>query len=588
MIVRSRIKPSAYFDSVTLMLVQREVRELPGIAEAGAVMGTDANKELLRDAGLEAPEWAQAKPDDLILVVRAQDEDNAHQALATAEHLLVRRRESVAADVYRPKTLASAVRMLAGANLALISVPGRFAAGVAKDALTAGLHVMLFSDNVPLESEIDLKRLAASRGLLMMGPDCGTAVLSGAALGFANGVRRGSIGVVGAAGTGIQEVSSLIHRGGAGISHAIGTGGRDLNGSVGGMTARQGLAALAADAGTEVIVLISKPPAAEVAQELLAAAKATGKPVVVSFVGAAVPVHERIHSARSLEEAAQIAVRLVTGAAPIWKDVHALPAQEAGRLAPSQKFIRGLFSGGTLCYEALVLLEQYAGPVYSNTPLDPAYALESALRSRGHTVIDMGSDEFTEGRLHPLIDPGLRHQRLLREAEAPDVAVVLLDVVLGYGAHPDPSRELVPVIQQAKEIARAASRWLSVVASVCGTDLDPQDYDAQVAALVEAGVVVQPSNARAVRMAGLIAEAAGSRGRARSEQIVADAASPVTLPDAAGLLALLAAAPRVINVGLELFAESLAAQGVETISVDWQPPAGGKQNLIEMLDKLNA
>lgn len=588
MVVRSHIKPSAYFDSVTLMLVQREVRELPGVREAGAVMGTDANKDLLRDAGLMSPEASRAGPDDLILCVEAVDVETAEAALARAEGLLVRRRTSATGEAYRPKTVASAARALSGANLALISVPGRFAAGVAREALAAGLHVMLFSDNVPLQAEIELKHDAAPRGLLVMGPDCGTVILGGAALGFANRVRRGAIGIVGAAGTGIQEVSSLIHRGGGGISHAIGTGGRDLSDAVGGTTALWGLAALAADPITEVIVLISKPPAPEVAATLLAAARRTGKPVVVNFVGTSVVSEGRLFGAQTLEDAAEIAVRLATGSPPSWPRRHALPAQEAMRLARSQRYIRGLYSGGTLCYEALVLLERHVGPVYSNTPLDRASMLASAMRSREHTVIDMGSDELTVGRLHPMLDPELRQQRLLREADDPEVAVILLDIVLGWGAHPDPAGQVAPVIRQVRERARAAGRWLPVVVSVCGTDADPQNYEAQVATLMEAGALVQSSNAEGARLAGLIAEAAGSRGRPREMRPMLPGSREVTLPDAAPIVGFLANPPKVVNVGLDLFAESLRAQGVDVLAVDWQPPAGGKQRLIEMLDRLGA
>lgn len=586
--VRSRIKPSAYYDSVTLMLMQREVRTLPGVREAGAVMGTEANKELLRDAGLESSETRAAGPHDLILIVDAADERVAEDALDRAEGLLVQRRTSTTDVGYRPKTVASAARALAGANLALISVPGRFAAAVARDALAAGLHVMLFSDNVPLDAEVELKRIGAERGLLVMGPDCGTAFIGGAALGFANGVRRGPIGIVGAAGTGIQEVSALVHRAGSGLSHAVGTGGRDLGAAVAGSTAIRGLAALAADPDTEVIVLISKPPAREVAGRLLGAALATGKPVVVNFIGAEVPPTERIFGARTLEDAAEVAVRLATGAPPAWPRRHALPAQEGLRLAPGQRYVRGLYSGGTLCYEALLLLEEHVGPVYSNTPLDAARMLDSATRSREHTVIDMGSDEFTVGRLHPMLDAELRQQRLLREAEDPEVAVILLDVVLGWGAHADPAGQLAPVIRQARDRSREAGRWLPIVVNVCGTDLDPQVHDAQMGALTEAGALVQSSNAQAVRLAALIAEAAGARGQPRTPVRLAAPSAPAELPEAAGIVALLAERPRVVNVGLELFADSLRAQGVAVVSVDWQPPAGGKQKLIEMLDKLGA
>lgn len=594
MTVRNRIKASAYFDSVSLMLVQREVRALPGVREAGAVMGTDANKELLGDAGLLTSAAAAARPDDLILAVDAHDEESADAALARAEDLLARRREpSGRQEGYRPKTVASATRMLSGANLALISVPGRFAAGVAAESLDAGLHVMLFSDNVPLEAEVALKRRAASLGRLVMGPDCGTAILGGAALGFANHVRRGNIGIVGAAGTGIQEVTSLIHRGGAGISHAIGTGGRDLRGEVGGVSAMAGVAALGADPLTEVIVFLSKPPSAEVASRLLRVARATGKPVVVNFIGAAVEAAERLFPARTLEDAAELAVQVATGSPPRWPRREALPAQEAMRLAPGQRYVRGLYSGGTLCYEALLLLERFVGPVHSNTPLAPAQMLPSAHRSIAHTVVDMGSDEFTVGRLHPMLDPDVRLQRLHREADDPGVAVILLDVVLGYGAHPDPAGVLAPVIREARGRARAAGRWLSVVASVCGTEEDPQAYDDQVTLLIESGALVQASNAQAAHLAGLIAQAAGASGQPRAPELIAPpagtSAPELTTPSqTAEIVRLLAGPVKIVNVGLGVFADALRAQNVDVVSVDWQPPAGGKQHLIDILGRLGA
>jgi FdrA protein len=588
MVVRALIKPSAYFDSVTLMLVQRDVRALSGVADAGVVMGTPANKDLLRDAGLMTVDIDTARPDDLILSVRADTEDAAAQALARAEEQLVRRPQAAAGSAYRPKTIASAVRALPGANVALISVPGRFAAGVAREALDANLHVMLFSDNVSLEDERDLKAIASGRGLLLMGPDCGTAIVSGAGMGFANRVRSGNIGVVGAAGTGIQVVTSLIHQGGAGVSQALGTGSRDLGGPIGGTAALAALSALASDPATDVIVLISKPPAPEVGAAVLAAAQRTGKPVVAVFVGASVPAAGGLHPAATLDDAARTAVALATGADPVWPEPRALPAQEAVRLAPSQRYVRGLYSGGTLCYEALVLLERYVGPVHSNTPLTSAAALPSAARSRFHTAIDMGADELMVGRLHPMIDSGLRIQRLLREADDPETAVVLLDVVLGYGANPDPSRDLVPAIEEARRRAASAGRWLPVVVTVCGTDEDPQNLQAQVETLAAAGAIVESAHSDAVRLAGLIAEAAGSRGAPHASVPIAPAPS-AALPDASRITAsLLARAPRVINIGLGLFEESLRGQGVDVLSVDWQPPAGGKQKYIDLLNKLNA
>jgi FdrA protein len=581
------VRRSAYFDSVALMLAQREGRRMPGVEECGVVMATEANAALLRAAGLDFASLSAAGPDDLVVVARAATEGQAEAAVARAiEALTQRRTEGIGEDAYRPKTVVAAARRLAGANLAVVSVPGRFARSVAVEALDAGLHVLLFSDNVPIEHEIELKARSRERGLLLMGPDCGTAIIGGAALGFANRVRAGRIGLVGASGTGLQEVTSLIHRFGGGITHAIGTGGRDLSSAVGGTTTLQGLRALALDPATAVIVLISKPPSPDVAGRLLAAAAGCGKPVVVNFVGAAVAEAGPVHSASTLEEAARRAVRLAYGTAPDAGPLRALPAQEAGRLAAGQRYIRGLYSGGTLCYEALVLLRPTVGRVWSNTPLHPAEALDPVTRSREHTIIDLGGDEFTQGRLHPMLDPTLRLQRLQHEAADPETAVVLLDVVLGYAAHPDPAGALVPVIRQARDQAQAAGRHLCVVGSVCGTDDDPQPAAAQREALYEAGVLLEDSNARAARLAGLIAEARGGRGGEAGTRHLAAAAAAPAWPEVGPITALLAQPPAVVNVGLELFAESLRAQGVPVVAVDWRPPAGGKPRLLDLLDRL--
>ncbi len=582
------VRRSAYFDSVALMLAQREARSRPGVEEMGLVMATGANKALLRESGLDFPDLAGAGPDDLVVVARAATADAAQAAVAAAQEALTRKRAPIAGDAYRPKTIASAVQQLPQATLAVISVPGRFARPVAQEALDAGLHVLLFSDNVPIEHEIDLKARSRAKGLLLMGPDCGTAIIGGAALGFANKVREGSIGLVAAAGTGLQEVASLIHRFGGGISHAIGTGGRDLSTAVGGATMLQGLRALALDLQTEVIVLISKPPAPDVAARLVAAAAACGKPVVACCVGAAVEASGQVHSASTLEEAARLSVHHAYGIDAAPPALRSLPAQEAGRLAPGQKYIRGLYSGGTLCYEALVLLRRHIGPIWSNAPLRSEESLDPVTHSREHSVIDMGGDEFTQGRLHPMIDPALRVQRFRHEAADPETAILLFDVVLGYGAHPDPAGVYGPVVGDTRAQARAAGRHLSVVASICGTDDDPQNASAQRDALIDAGVLVEDSNARAARLAGLIAEAHGSRGVAVEPGVIARAPRAPDWPDVGPILRMLRTPPAVINVGLELFTESLQAQGVPVVSVDWRPPAGGRQHLLDLLDKLEA
>ena len=366
---------------------------------------------------------------------------------------------------------------------------------------------MLFSDNVPVGDEIALKRYARAHDLMVMGPDCGTAIIGGIPLGFANLVRHGDIGVVAASGTGLQQVTCLIDRLGRGITQAIGTGGHDLSRDVGAITFLQGLQALKDDDATRVIVLISKPPAPEVAAAVIAGARAAGKPVVVNFLGAdprsiAGP---GLTPAKTLEDAALAAVALSTGEATD-RLALAAPSFEPPPLAFGQSYIRGLYSGGTFCYEATLLLGESLPEVYSNTPVGRAKALDDVWKSRAHTLVDLGDDVFTRGRPHPMIDHRLRNERIAKEARDPETAVILLDVVLGYGAHGDPASEIAPAVRAAIAEALAAGRRLTVVGFVCGTAADPQSLTAQEAKLTEAGIVLTPSNAQAVRLAARIAK----------------------------------------------------------------------------------
>jgi hypothetical protein len=341
-----------------------------------------------------------------------------------------------------------------------------------------------------------------------MGPDCGTAIIGGVPLGFANVVRRGDIGAIAASGTGLQQVTCLIDRLGQGVSQAIGTGGHDLHAKIGGITMLQGLEALAADPATRVIVLISKPPHPDVAQRVLDAAGKSGKPIVVNFLGADPDTVRRanVHPVRTLEDAARLAVALAGGGGDARSGAARLDgAVGVPQLAPGQKYIRGLYSGGTFCYEALLLLSETFGGVASNTPLEPERMLVDVWRSEAHTVIDLGDDAFTRGRPHPMIDQTLRKERLLQEAADPEVAVILFDLVLGYGAHPDPAPELAAALEQARALAAAAGRQFALVGSVCGTAADPQDLPRQEAVLKDAGVLLAESNAQAVRLAAAVA-----------------------------------------------------------------------------------
>jgi succinyl-CoA synthetase alpha subunit len=501
----TKIIRNFYRDSVSLMQLSSTLSKLPGVEQASAVMASANNISLLREAGL-LTEPIEASANDLLIALQGEA-DSLESALATAESALKQASpSSTGHDNSRgmaPRSIEMGLETLVGANLALISTPGEYAAAEAFKALSLGLNVMLFSDNVELKDEIALKRFAQERDLIVMGPDCGTAIINGIPLAFANVVRRGIIGVVGASGTGLQQVTCLVDRWGGGISQAIGTGGHDLHRDVGGISMLQGLKALAADPSTSVIVLISKPPSPEVAGKVLEAAGSAGKAVVVNFLGADPdPVRGgNLYPAETLEDAAAAAVALADGKTP--KAVNVTPSSIAP-LVPGQRYVRGLYSGGTFCYEASLLLKKKLGQINSNTPVEPGDRLSDVWTSRKHTVIDLGDDLFTRGRPHPMIDHRLRNERLIKEASDPEVAVILLDIVLGYGSHPDPAAEMVPVIQKARDLASDAGRHLAVIAFVCGTAADPQNLSRQETALREAGVILAQSNAQAVRMAASV------------------------------------------------------------------------------------
>ncbi len=512
----TRIKKSDYHDSVSLMLAGRELSGLPGIRDAAVMMGSEANKALLAEAGLLDDQARAASPNDLVIAVSAQDDTTAINALNLAEELLKRKASHQEGGAFRPKTIRSAVSANPQVNLVVIAVAGRYAAAEAWEALRMGLHVLLFSDNVSLKDEIALKQYAVEHGLLMMGPGAGTAILNGVALGFANVVPRGPVGIVSAAGTGLQEVSALLARQGVGITQGIGTGGRDLKEEVGGMMMLAGLRALQADPETQVILLVSKPPAASVTEAVIDQVASGEKPAVVCFLGGDPALFEaapKVTPARTLQEAALLTARLAGAPLPdvpemLAVNVRGLKARAEElqlRIRPEQRYLRGLFSGGTLCYEAQVIWQDLLpAPVYSNAPLKSANRLADSTHSLQNSAIDLGEEEFTVGRPHPMIDNDLRIRRLMQEARDRETAVIMLDVVLGYGAHPDPAAELGAAVRKARLLAGEDGRQLVFVASVTGTEADPQGLKRQVQALEEAGVVVCESNAAAARLAALV------------------------------------------------------------------------------------
>ena len=465
------LRRHTYLDSVFLMRVAKALEGAPGVNNVAALMATPANKELLHEAGFMGADVDSAGPDDLIVGVAAQSDGQARAAIAGLDALLA----GTAVDAGKTaRGWDDALGQLPDANLAVISVPGEFAAAEIGEAIDRGLHVFCFSSNVPLADEVRLKQLAASRNLLLMGPDCGTAMIAGKGLGFSNVVRRGPIGIVGSSGSGIQAVSCLIDAGGSGVSHAIGCGSRDLSDDVGGITTFAGLRALAADAQTSVIALVSKTPGQATLARLRELLAASAKPVVTCFLGGSAA-----GSALTFEQAAAQALQLA-GAGPLPNGtVPPQPPRIRGRA-------RGLFAGGSLLYEARRVLEQ------------------ARISLNRYELIDMGSEELTRGRAHPMIDARLRAERVRATADDPTVGIVLLDFVLGRGAALDPGGDLISAIGEARSKATRAGRSLVFVASVCGTDRDPQDRARQAAALTAAGVVVLPTSAKA---ATFVAEA---------------------------------------------------------------------------------
>jgi FdrA protein len=484
------IRSGAYADSVTLLQVSRTVQAAPGVEAAQVAMATGLNLEVLTGMGFVVP--AEASTNDMVVALRLADDADLEAVLRTVDAALVPTRPGTGVtDVAPPRTTGSALRRTPPGSVVLVSVPGAHAVVEAVDAVQAGHDVMVFSDNVPVEQEVALKRYAAERGRLVMGPDCGTAVVDGIGLGFANTVRPGRIGIVAASGTGCQQLLTLLHHAGAeldgvGVRWALGVGGRDLSADVGGLATREALRRLDEDAEVDLVVVVSKPPSPEVAADLASYVEGLGTPVELGLLG---------RGQRDLTAVADAVLTRLGHQPPGWP-VHG--ADEAARAAGP--LLRGLFVGGTLCDESMLMATDRLGPVRSNIPLSPDLVLAAEpggdLLADTHTMVDFGDDALTQGRAHPMIDPTLRLDQLARAAADERTGVMLLDVVLGHGAEPDPAALLAPAISAAR-----TERPIPVVVSLVGTDLDPQGLDRQRDALVAAGAEVHLSNAGATRRA---------------------------------------------------------------------------------------
>lgn len=496
-----RVFRDTYVDSVVQLGGTRAMREVAGVQWATAVMGTPANVEALRAEGADEAELAAAGANDFCLAARADSHESTVQALDAGAAAIFSARESDDAQTeQQPRSLRQAVTAQPASNVAVISVPGHYATLAAFQALGAGLHVLLFSDNVPLENEIALKTYARSRGLLLMGPGAGTAMLGGTCLGFANVVTPGRVGVVAAAGTGAQEAMCLLDRWEVGVSQVIGLGGRDLSEQVAGQMAISAVATLRDDPGTDAILLVSKPPSPDVAHAVLDTAR--GTPLAAALIGldaADFAMPDGVVLADTLESGVAATLRLLGRTGPDTTAILGPSVEQArSRLASSRTLVRGLFSGGTLCYESLVILGRTLGAVYSNTPINPEWALPAPRGS--HQCLDLGEEEYTKGRPHPMIDAEARVAPLQEHAADQQVAAIILDVVIGYGANPDPAGALAPLCAQIM-----AGGGPQIVAYVLGTERDPQGLHAQRDRLVEAGCIVTETAARASLAAAAVA-----------------------------------------------------------------------------------
>lgn len=535
----------SFQDSVSLMLISRDLSKGEDVNRVSIMMGTPSNKDVFRETGLWHPILDEAGPNDICAVIDADSEDpsiasSVEERLAEALQKLSQARRTSTFPVVH--SFERAARVLPDANIALVSVAGAYAAAVADRALDEGMNVMLFSDNVGTEQEKALKIKASQKGLIVMGPDCGTSIINGAPLAFSNKTESGPVGIVGASGTGIQEVVCQLAARSIGITNAIGLGGRDLKSEVGGISARTALAMMNDDPAAKVVVFVSKPPAASVRDEVVGFMKSMRKPVVALFLGAT-PLkrnEENIYFAHTLDEAAELAAALVEACAA----TEELP-KTSGRIA-------GLFTGGTLASETAMLLADALGCMEDSEHVDGVM-----LEAEQAKVIDLGDDVYTRGRPHPMIDPSVRGEMI--EALGEDVGILLLDVVLGFGGAADPAGA---VVESLEKLRASRSAPLVVAATVTGTAGDPQNIEEQKEKLRGAGVVLVESTRRAVMLANVLLRRSGCVCSAPK---------------------LLTQQPRVVNIGLRSFAEDLHANGAACVHYQWAPACGGDERLQKLL-----
>lgn len=575
------VKKNSYQDSINLMLLTNAINALEGVNKSQIMMGTDANKDIFRNSGLLTPEAEAADPSDMVIVVDSDSSDVLDLVLEKTEEFLsdlsVKHEGSGLREV---DSWDDALKELPDANLALFSTPGEYTAPEIEKALDRGLNVFSFSDNISLEDEVRLKQKAHEKGLMLMGPDCGTGVISSIPIAFTNVSKPGNIGIVGASGTGIQEVAAIIDRLGGGLIHAIGTGGRDLSSEVGAITVKDAIVGLENHEPTDVICVISKPPAPAVRDEVVDLLEKCTKPVVAIFLGEK-PTHHlgKVYLAHTLEETAHIAVDLANGT-PVRKNYLEPLDFECTNPLPEEKTVIGLYSGGTLANEAGMLVSEALD--LGGVVKEDGYILHA----KGYDVIDLGDDIYTQGKPHPMIDPEVRIDYIRKYASMPSTGVILFDCMLGYGCHPDMAGALAPIIREQLDKAKAEGRELYFVGSVTGTENDPQDYHKSFQELRDAGAIMETSNARAIRLA---LELKGIHFTEEDREVVPYEVkdnSPLPEPSPQ-LVELLNTTPRIINVGVKSFNDSLRDYGAKTVQFTWKPLAGGNKRMIHLLDELD-
>lgn len=578
--LKTIVKKGSYHDSVVLMLLTNQISTIEGVKKVSIMMATPANKDIYKQSGLDTEELQSATANDMVVVADVDDDSILDTIMAEVDEFF-KKQSTANADKKGSESVKSwdkALEKLPDANLAVISIPGAYAALEADRALDEGMNVFMFSDNVTVEDEVKLKQKAHEKGLAVMGPDCGTGIIQGVPVAFTNNVTPGAIGIIGASGTGIQELTTIIDRLGEGVKNAIGTGGRDLSTEVGGITMMDMIEAMESDESVKVLIIISKPPAKEVRDRISDRLSNFKKPVVTLFLGEKPEYHEEnFYHTYTLDEAARLAVSLVRGEEV--KEGEVKTDRSEFFKAEEKKTIKAYYSGGTLAGEAAMLIKDAL-----DMKVPPQKAEGYMLKTDGHIVVDLGDDVYTQGKPHPMIDPAKRIECMQEAIDDDSTGVILLDIMLGYGSHEDMAGVLLPTITELRDKAKAAGRKVFFVATVCGTRRDFQGYDEAVNKLKEAGVIVCETNKLAVRTA---IQAIGLDFEEPAKEIRQKTVAEITPVEASEkLLQMLSEKPKIINIGLKSFTEVAEQFGCEAVQYDWMPPAGGNVELIKTLNFL--